>query len=419
MRLVVAGGGYVGLTTATGFARLGHRVDVVEIDHYRAGLLRQGVLPFQEGSLARAFEEQVQGGGIEVHADYEDLAGHVDFAFICTSTPLTTHGNLDTTQVFCASEMLLHSPAMPRRLVVRSTVNPGTVQRLEQRLRVDEDVRFLMNPEFLREGCSLIDFEAPSRVVVGGSDPEAVDALTELYDFCDAPKIRTDAKTAELIKLASNAALAVRVSMANEIAHVAEWADADVECLLRGVGFDPRIGQEYLQPGIGFGGSCLPKDLAAFRSTALQTGLSTPVFDGASLTNDKVIGRLAARVIESARRESFSRVSIVGVGFKAGSDSLRNSQAARLVHTLLEHGFELTIYDPVAEGNARREFADSVEYASSINEVLDTCSMLVVLDQGLYECMASEAGERVVIDALGRRISTGRSLAENVSHGRR
>jgi len=419
MRLVVAGGGYVGLTTATGFARLGHRVDVVEIDPYRAGLLRQGVLPFQEPSLARAFEEQVRHGGIDVHADYEGLLGHVDFAFICTSTPMTMHGSLDTTQVFAAAQMLLHSPAMPRKLVVRSTVNPGTIARLEQRLRLDEDVRFLMNPEFLREGCSLVDFETPSRIVVGASDRAAAESLMALYEFSDTPKIVTDAKTAELIKLASNAALAVRVSMANEIAHVAEWAEADVECLLQAVGYDPRIGSDYLKPGLGFGGSCLPKDLAAFRSTALQTGLTTPTFDGASLTNDKVIGRLAARVIESARLQEHSRVSIIGVGFKAGSDSLRNSQAARLVRTLLDHGFELTIYDPVAEGNARREFADLVSYAGSVDEVLQTSSVLVVLDHGLFDCMAPELSEQVVIDALGRRLSGGRALAENVTYGHR
>jgi UDPglucose 6-dehydrogenase len=406
MRLAVAGGGYVGLSTATGFARLDHEIEVIEIDPERVRLLREGCLPFHEPSLAEAFRAEIERETIRVHHGYAECSGPLDFAFICTSTPLMQSGPLDTTQVLQAAGMLAASFDGPLRLVVRSTVNPGTIDRLRGSLEDRRaNLQFLMNPEFLREGSSLSDFEQPSRVVVGGDDQSAVEALAGLYSFTDAPVIRTDARTAELIKLASNAALAVRVSMANEIAQVAEWADANVDQLIEAVGWDPRIGHQYLRPGLGFGGSCLPKDLAAFRAAALQTGLSTPVFDGASVTNDKAIGRVAAKVVEVARTMQEPRVAIVGVGFKPGSDSLRNSQAVRLVRTLLARGFKLTLFDPVAEANARHEFHEEVDYACSLDEALETSSVVVALDESLFRLTDAELHEQVIIDALGRRLT--------------
>jgi UDPglucose 6-dehydrogenase len=285
-------------------------------------------------------------------------------------------------------------------------VNPGTAQHLEESLGNELGCLVLANPEFLREGSGLHDFESPSRIVIGGNDEEAVKALAGLYGFAaGVPVLLTNAKTAELIKLTSNAALAVRVSMANEIAHLAEAADADVELLMEGVGWDPRIGQEYLKPGIGFGGSCLPKDLAAFRSAAQQTGFSTPVFDGASLTNDTVVGRLASRALDIARHIPKPRVCVVGVGFKPGSDSLRSSQAVRLVRTLLLRGVDVTLYDQIAEANARREFGDRVNYASSFQAAFARADVTVVLDHSLIEPSTLPDDSRVVIDALGRQVS--------------
>ncbi len=405
MRILVAGGGYVGLSTATGFARQGHQMEIVEIDPLRSRMLQEGRLPFYEASLEKAFEAEVQAGRITIHTGYHSLRGRAEFAFICTSTPPTADGSLDTTQVFQAAEMLMDACEPPMRLVLRSTVNPGTGQQLEERIGPNRGFDVLANPEFLREGSGLFDFEAPTRVVIGGSDQEAVNALARLYSFVpDVPLLRTNTKTAELIKLSANAALAVRVSMANEIAHLAEAADADVELLLQGVGWDPRIGQEYLKPGIGFGGSCLPKDLAAFRSAAQQTGFSTPVFDGASLTNDTVVGRLSSRAIDIMRHVPHPRVCIIGVGFKPGSDSLRSSQAVRLVRTLLLKGVKVALYDPVAEGNARKEFGEKVSYADCFDAAVEDVDVTIVLDRTLIDCTKSSYDGKIVIDALGRQI---------------
>ncbi|HLF78774.1 MAG TPA: nucleotide sugar dehydrogenase [Dehalococcoidia bacterium] len=418
MRVLVAGGGYVGLSTATGFARQGHGIEVIEIDPIRAEMLREGRLPFQEPSLAGAFHHEVERGSITIHTGYHTLHGKADFAFICTSTPPTADGSLDTSQVFQAAEMLIEACDAPLRLIIRSTVNPGTAQQLEEKIGLGQGIQVLANPEFLREGSGLNDFESPSRIVIGGSDAEAVDALARLYTFAvGVPLLRSNAKTAELIKLTSNAALAVRVSMANEIAHLAEADNADVDLLLEGVGWDPRIGQDYLKPGIGFGGSCLPKDLAAFRAAAQQTGFSTPVFDGASLTNDTVVGRLASRAIEIASHIPQPRVCVVGVGFKPGSDSLRSSQAVRLVRTLLLRGVSVTLYDQLAESNARHEFGDRVSYAETFEAGLADADVTVLLDRSLVK-PAATASEGVIIDALGRQVSLAKSEGAKV-YGRR
>jgi UDPglucose 6-dehydrogenase len=420
MRIAVAGGGYVGLTTATGFARQGHQVDVIEVNQARAKMLAAGCLPFREPSLADAFHDETLAGSITVHSTYPPLFGEVDFAFICTSTPLTSDGRLDTEQVFDAAQMLVDACGTPLRIVIRSTVNPGTTARLQEYFQNHKDLSVLVNPEFLREGSGLHDFESPARVVIGGTDEAAINSLFELYSFATlagVPILRTDPKTAELIKLASNAALAVRVSMANEIAHVASSISADIEMLMQGIGGDPRIGQAYLTPGIGFGGSCLPKDLAAFRSIAQQTGFCTPVFDGASLTNDTAVGRLASKALEITQHIPRPRICIVGVGFKPGSDSLRNSQAVRLIQSLLVQGASVILFDPRSEPNARQEFQDQVSYADSMDDAVADSDLLIVLDMGLAEGSMQSTPDTIVIDSLGRPISLIRSSEAQIVHG--
>jgi UDPglucose 6-dehydrogenase len=242
--------------------------------------------------------------------------------------------------------------------------------------------------------------------VIGGKESEAVEGLARLYSFTSAPVIKTDPRTAELTKLAANAALAVRVSMANELARVARCAEANLEALLDGVGSDPRIGRDYLNPGLGFGGSCLPKDLAAFRSSAQQAGMATPVFDGASTTNDYVVESLAEEATVLVSGRPHQRICVIGVGFKPGSDSLRSSQPVRLVRCLLDKGFEVTVYDPIAEQNARREFSSEprVSYSNSLDEAVNQCDAVIAVDRGLLNGNVPFTEEKAVIDAIGRQI---------------
>jgi UDPglucose 6-dehydrogenase len=269
------------------------------------------------------------------------------------------------------------------------------------------NISVLVNPEFLREGFSLIDFEAPSRVVIGGDDRQAVDDLASLYTFADGGMIRTDPTTAEIIKLGSNSALAVRVSLANEVAHLADSFGADVETVLGGIGEDPRIGRAYLTPGIGFGGSCLPKDLSALRATALRQGVATAVFDGAERTNEIALERLIDRAIASRGDRETAHISVVGAAFKPGSDSVRNSRAILLIRGLVAEGFSVRVFDPPAETGARIELGDSVAYASSLQEALTGADLAIVVDRTLLSGAWGQGGEVPrLIDSLGREVVT-------------
>ena len=382
MRLMIAGGGYVGLTTAVGFARRGHTVDLVEIDGERAEQLRRGELPFDEPSLAGHLGQAVERS-IRVHDRYPERSDCIDFAFVCVDTRQTETGDLDESRVFAAAEALLDSCGGFVRLVLRSTLNPGTAERLQSHLTErGRECTVLVNPEFLREGTALLDFDLPSFRVIGGSDEASLEALACLYSFSDAPIIRTDPATAAVVKMAVNASLAVRVSMANEIAYIAEAAGADVETALASVGADARIGRDYLQPGIGFGGSCLPKDLNAFRAFARSAGVSSNVFDGAAATNDDAIDRLVARTLALTSPNFGARVCVVGLGFKPGSSSLRASQAVRLVRALQREGLSVSVCDPVAEEHARAEFGDTVEYVTVLEEAASNHDVVIKVHPG-------------------------------------
>jgi UDPglucose 6-dehydrogenase len=281
-------------------------------------------------------------------------------------------------------------------------VNPGSALALEARLRKNGfRGAVLSNPEFLREGASLTDFDQPERRVIGGSDDDAVQSLAELYNFGDAPLIRTDATSAELIKVAVNAALALRVSMANEIATVALTLGADVETVLKGVGSDSRIGPKFLEPGIGFGGSCLPKDLLAFRAAAAAAGVPTHTFDGAANTNYERIDALVTSVAQLPRVKRGATICVAGVGFKPGTDSIRDSRGIALVQALRKHGFAVVVLDRLAENNARRALDGSIRYLDSFQEAVAQAAVIVAVHP-VDPALLAQAGDTFVIDALGR-----------------
>ncbi len=412
MKLVVAGGGYVGLATAVGFGRHGHQVELVEIDSERAERLRRGELPFHEPSLGEDLA-RLSGQNLTVHAGYPDAFEDVDFAFVCVDTYPAADGHLDSSRVMAAADSLIDSCGPEVALVLRSTVNPGTATMVREH-RAERGVpgAVLVNPEFLREGTALWDFDHPSRRVAGGSDAAALAKLTELYSFSEAPIVSTDATTAEVIKMAANAALAVRVSMANEIAHIADAAGASPEAVLAAIGGDPRIGPDFLQPGIGFGGSCLPKDLSAFRAAARRVGVPAPVFAGTESTNDFAIDRLVERTAELSGvvrgaewNGAKARVCVVGVGFKPGSDSIRSSQSMRLVHALLENGFHVGILDDAAEANARAEVGDRVAYERDFDHMLGSYDVAITVFPTAELANLSSPRARV-IDGLGRQLGT-------------
>jgi len=400
MRLAVAGGGYVGLATAVGFARLGHQVDLIEIDPARGALLRGGLLPFGEPGIQAALPA-VLDNGLVVHTSYPP-ALDVDAAFVCTGTDARGDGRLDETEVEAAIEALAAATEASTPIVIRSTLNPGSTLRWQRRLSRRSPRPLAANPEFLREGYALEDFERPARRVIGALDARTTRMLTELYDFSDSPLLLMDPTSAELCKLASNAALALRVSMANEIALTALAVGADPDLVLRGVGSDSRIGLEYLQPGAGFGGYCLPKDLDAFCNVRDATALTSSVFAAARGVNAQLIDRLAGRILDLLGESPNPLVALHGVAFKAGSDSIRGSRGVELARRLDAHGVRVGVCDAGIRWEQQQESSSWARLWPSPATAAEECDVLVLLHR---VDPAGLCGRRaVVLDALGRTL---------------
>ena len=408
MRILSVGAGHVGLATAVGFARRGHQVRMIEVDSDRIRLLRAGELPFEDPTLEEGLK-QALGSTLAV-LDWEEGAGAAaEVAFICVNTPPTSSGALDVSHVHECARRLAAATAGRAVLVVRSTVNPGTALAIEGELRERwPGAAVLANPEFLREGRALVDFEHPDRRVVGGSDRRALRVLRELYAFSRAPILVTDATGAELIKLASNAALAVRVSLANEIAALAVHHDADPARVLEGVGADARLGSQYFRAGLGFGGNCLPKDLDALWASARAKASLGAVLDAAATTNEQALEVVCARVIEEL--SGGRRACVVGLGFKPGSHSVRGSRALLLVRALLREGVPVAVYDPVAAPAIAAELGDAVEQLASLRDC--AADDVVVLAQGADTMDLHELRVAVVLDAIGRRVDVARTMED-------
>jgi UDPglucose 6-dehydrogenase len=360
--IAVIGTGYVGLVTAAGFAELGNEVWCVDIDADKVARLNRGEIPIYEPGLA----ESVATHRERLHFSTE-LAPALERArllFVAVGTPPTYSGDADLTAVHAVVDAM---PASDHHaLVMKSTVPVGTGAAIKRSFAEHDKNGFayVSCPEFLKEGSALEDFRAPDRVVVGDEGDWAGDAVVELYAPLGAPIVRTDIASAEMIKLAANAFLATKISFINEIANVCEETGANVLEVARGMGLDPRIGGHFLKPGIGFGGSCFPKDVSALKQLAGNSGyhfqLLTAVIEVNELQKRRVIGKLQKHLHSLVGK----RVALLGLAFKANTDDMREASSLVLAARLQADGAHVQAYDPVAEKEARKlmigvEFADS------------------------------------------------------------
>ena len=359
--IAVIGTGYVGLVTAAGFAELGSDVWCVDIDADKIARLERGEIPIYEPGLA----ESVAANRERLHFSTE-LAPALEQArllFVAVGTPPTYSGDADLSAVNAVVDAM---PVSDRHaLVMKSTVPVGTGAAIRRSLaeRGKEGFAYVSCPEFLKEGSALEDFRHPDRVVVGDDGDWAGDAVIELYAPLDAPLVRTDIASAEMIKLAANAFLATKISFINEIANVCEETGADVLEVARGMGLDRRIGTHFLKPGIGFGGSCFPKDVSALKQLAGNSGyhfqLLTAVIEVNELQKRRVIGKLQKHLGSLVGKS----VTLLGLAFKANTDDMREASSLVLSARLQADGATVRAYDPVAEKEARKmmvgvQFAD-------------------------------------------------------------
>jgi UDPglucose 6-dehydrogenase len=356
-RILVIGAGYVGLVTAVGFASMGHDVDVVETWPERYDALVAGRVPIFEAGLQEAFKAATAAGRLRVQ---RAPVGHPDMVMVCVGTPIGADGRSDLSQLRTALADLHEVFTTDAPLIIRSTLPPGAT-RLAVEWSGVPSARVLTNPEFLRQGTALADFLRPSRVVIGhfpDADPAVVERVKALYAGMDAPLLVMDVAAAEIAKNGANAFLALKLSFANEIATVAEEFGTDVEDVLAAIALDPRIGGLYMRPGLGFGGSCLPKELRALAVSGMDRGLPMLVTNAASEANHAQQARFAERIEALTGGVQGRTVGLLGLAFKAHTDDVRDSPPLAVARTLVERGATVVAHDPQAGANALRELPE-------------------------------------------------------------
>ena len=369
-RVGIFGAGWVGLVTGVCFAELGHEVVVRDVVPEKIERLRDGDVPFHEEQVPELLARNARR--ITFTLDADDVAG-CDFLFVCVDTPPTYSGDADLSRVWRVVDELPELPGRPI-LVMKSTVPVGTGEKVRAGLdsRGLEGVGYVSNPEFLAEGRAVRDFLSPDRVVIGAFASQDAEAVASLYAGIDAPIVRTDVNSAEMIKLAANAFLMTRISFINEIANVCEATGADVVAVAEGVGLDSRLGPHFLRAGIGYGGSCFPKDSLALKQLASNSGyhfqLLSAVIEVNELQKRRVIGKLK-RHLGSLHGKT---VALLGLAFKPNTDDMREAPSIVLASRLLAEGAEVRAWDPVADGDTlprgveiMRSIADAVRGADA------------------------------------------------------
>lgn len=385
MKVAVVGAGYVGLTTAACLAHLGHTVVCADIDAARVEKLSNGEVPILEEGLPKLVEEGLRNGHLRFVIGAATAAKGAELVFLCVATPQGDDGRADLSQVEAA--VLEIAPVLGAGAVIvnKSTMPVGST-RLVQRL-LDESgesldrVAVASNPEFLREGQAVRDFLNPDRIVVGCEDPAAAGKVSELYRGLQAPVLVTDPASAELIKYASNAFLATKISFINAIANLCEEVGADVREVALGMGYDRRIGFEFLHPGPGYGGSCFPKDTAALLHTAGEAGYDFSLLQGVREVNFRQHERMVDKLRDAVGGDLSGRtVAALGLTFKAETDDLRDSPAVYVVRRCLEEGAVVRAFDPAA-GDRALSVVPGIELASDPYDAAVGADVLAVLTE--------------------------------------
>jgi UDPglucose 6-dehydrogenase len=364
--ITVVGTGYVGLATAVCLAELGHRVTGLDTDAEKIGKLRQGVSPIYEPGLVDLLGRGMAAGRLSFTTDYAEAVPGAELVFIAVATPMGRRGDADIVFVKQAAQSIAKAMRAPLTIVNKSTVPIGTgdiISRIvHENLGTEIPFQVICNPEFLREGTAIQDFMHPDRLVLGAHDRAAAEAVAAVYERLDAPVLFTDLYTAEMIKYASNAFLATRISFINEIARICERVDADVKVVAEGMGMDRRIGPMFLEAGIGYGGSCFPKDVKALARMAETMGYHPELLDTVMEINEdqrKLVVDKLREVLGSLRDQT---IGVLGLAYKPNTDDIREAPAMAVIQSLLEKGAHVRAYDPAAIPNAKRLLNSSVEY---------------------------------------------------------
>lgn len=382
----VIGAGYVGLATTACFAEMGHKTTLLEIDSDKLSALKNGIMPIKEPGLSEIWQRNTQEGRISVTDHYvEGLLG-AEFAFIAVGTPAATNGKPDLKWVRLAAKNIAEAASGPMVVVIKSTVPVGTAEIVTRILsyngRNGHNLPLVSNPEFLREGAAIFDFMHPTRIVVGSSSPEAAEALIKLYEPLDSPVIRCDNRTAEMSKYACNAFLATRISFMNEIALLCDECGVDVARVAKIMGLDPRFGNGYLNAGLGWGGSCLPKDLKGLIHMAKEYRIPARLLRAVQQINQQQIYIIIRKLGWLLGSLEGKTIGVLGLAFKPNSDDIREARSLLIISLLEDRGCRIKAYDPnpvVMQKTAGHKL--EVTYCADAYEVAQDSDALVLVTE--------------------------------------
>jgi UDPglucose 6-dehydrogenase len=383
--VAVIGAGYVGLTTAACLAHLGHRVVGADIDAERVARLMKGEVPILEDGLPEMVAEGLSSRRLSFVVGARNAAATAEFVFLCVPTPQADDGSADLSFVEAVVREIACVLAPGTVVINKSTMPVGSTRRVEQILGESgasiEEIRVASNPEFLREGSSVRDFLNPNRVVIGCDDPAVAVRVSELYRAVNAPIVVTDPASAEMIKYASNAFLATKISFVNAIANLCEAVHADVREVALGMGYDQRIGFEFLHPGPGYGGSCFPKDTAALLYAARRAGYDFSLLDGVVEVNQRQHERMVDKLTALVGGDlAGATIAVWGLTFKANTDDLRDSPALWIAQRLVDAGATVRAFDPAA-GERAAELVAGIEVVADAYEACAGADAVAVLTE--------------------------------------
>ncbi len=411
MNITIVGAGYAGLAAGVGFAKRNNTVSLVDIDTWKVEMINQGKTPLHEEGLSSILASV--RNNLRASVNIEEVASESDVIFICVQTACKKGGGIDLSHVIRAvtdvGKFLRNQDNYPV-VVIKSTVIPGSTEQIliphleeSSGKKTLKDFGIAVNPEFLREGRALEDFLNPDRTVIGVKDERSGDILSALYKDFSGPILKVDFRTAEMAKYASNIFLAAKISLVNEIGNICKKLGVDVYEVVKVMGFDPRITHHFLEAGIGFGGSCLPKDIDALITASTELGYQPSLLQSVSNVNKEQPLKLVELAEQKVGDLSGKRVAVLGLSFKPGTDDIRQSQALRIINQLVRRGAEVRAYDPVAMENVKSTFDFQIQYVATAKEAVDSSDLVFIAtgwnefsDPSLYQGKKVFDGRRVV-----------------------
>jgi len=382
MKLSIIGSGYVRLTTGACFAEVGHEVLCVDNNEDKVRTLLEGNIPIYEPGLEEVVVRNVASGKLRFTSDTAEGVSFGDVIFIAVPTPPNEDGSVDLSYIEKVAREIAPAIDAYKVIVDKSTVPVKTGEKVAETIKryaPDADFDVVSNPEFLREGCAVDDLLNPDRIVIGANNERALQRMQKIYEPFVAPVLVTDINSAELIKHAANSFLALKISYANALSSICEASGADIEKVVDGIGMDKRIGRHFLNAGLGYGGSCFPKDIAAFITIAEELGTPFGLLKEVERINRDQLDRFIKKIRESLWVLSEKKIAVWGLSFKPNTDDLRSSVALTLVEALVAEGAEVTVFDPKAMDKARDlPIADKLTFADSASAATEGAEALVI-----------------------------------------